>query len=180
MCFGHQVRKGDCGHGQAARDAGSSELSRDGPCGRSQQVEGKMRNNTQRSLLHCPAAIKFKVPLRRAQLQHFVLCSREMNNCGLVWSAREYCWTGCLFSFCVQRAIIPSAKAYRLFDYRFNDFSLEDEETLKVCSMFKKSQVLLTVTQFGCDASGLHPHVPRLGSDWKVSHRVRRPLPVAP
>lgn len=33
----------------------------------------------------------------------------------------------------VQRAIIPSAKAYKLYDYRFNDFSLEDEETLKAC-----------------------------------------------
>lgn len=32
----------------------------------------------------------------------------------------------------LQKAIVPSAKAYRLHDYRFNDFSLEDEETLKV------------------------------------------------
>ncbi|KAI9564201.1 hypothetical protein GHT06_007939 [Daphnia sinensis] len=33
----------------------------------------------------------------------------------------------------LKKAIIPSAKAYRLHDYRFNDFSLEDEETLKAC-----------------------------------------------
>ena len=32
----------------------------------------------------------------------------------------------------LQKAIVPSAIAYRLHDYRFNDFSLEDEETLKV------------------------------------------------
>ncbi|XP_045025389.1 dual 3',5'-cyclic-AMP and -GMP phosphodiesterase 11 isoform X4 [Daphnia magna] len=33
----------------------------------------------------------------------------------------------------LKKAIVPSAKAYRLHDYRFNDFSLEDEETLKAC-----------------------------------------------
>jgi len=33
----------------------------------------------------------------------------------------------------LRNARILSAKAYRLYDYRFNDFSLEDEETLKAC-----------------------------------------------
>ncbi|XP_046649494.1 dual 3',5'-cyclic-AMP and -GMP phosphodiesterase 11-like isoform X3 [Daphnia pulicaria] len=33
----------------------------------------------------------------------------------------------------LKKAIVPSAIAYRLHDYRFNDFSLEDEETLKAC-----------------------------------------------
>ena len=38
--------------------------------------------------------------------------------------------------------MIPSAKAYRLYDYRFNDFSLEDEETLKVVIFFFKYRLL--------------------------------------
>ena len=37
-----------------------------------------------------------------------------------------------------QNARILSAKAYRLYDYRFNDFSLEDEETLKVIYVIKQ------------------------------------------
>lgn len=41
-----------------------------------------------------------------------------------------------LFFLLSQRAIIPSAKAYRLYDFRFNDFGLEDEETLKVTYTF--------------------------------------------
>jgi len=33
----------------------------------------------------------------------------------------------------LRNSRILSAQAYRLYDYRFNDFSLEDEETLKAC-----------------------------------------------
>lgn len=50
-----------------------------------------------------------------------------------------------------QNSRILSAQAYRLYDYRFNDFSLEDEETLKVhllTSYVKYSIAIARLSQY--------------------------------
>ena len=56
---------------------------------------------------------------------------RRENGAGIFRSVIHSCFFSFLFPSS-QKANIPSAIAYELYDYRFNDFSLEDEETLKV------------------------------------------------